>query len=60
MVYYPIPQDQLPVYKEKYPKNPVSDILAGEVLSLPIWPEMEQSFIEQVVATVEQALNNEV
>lgn len=52
MVYYPIPQDQLPVYKEKYPKNPVSDMLTGEVLSLPIWAELEETTIEKIVVTI--------
>jgi dTDP-4-amino-4,6-dideoxygalactose transaminase len=57
MVYYPIPQDQLPVYKEKYPKNPVSDMLAGEVLSLPIWAELEETTIEKVVVTIKAGTN---
>jgi dTDP-4-amino-4,6-dideoxygalactose transaminase len=56
MIYYPIPQDQLPVYKGQYAANPVSDMLAGEVLSLPIWPELEQVTIEQVVKGIKQAL----
>jgi dTDP-4-amino-4,6-dideoxygalactose transaminase len=56
MIYYPIPQDQLPVYKGQYATNPVSDMLAGEVLSLPIWPELEQVMIEQVVKEIKQAL----
>lgn len=57
MIYYPVPQDKLPVYQGKYPANPVSDLLAGEVLSLPIWPEMEQPIIERVVKAIKQALN---
>ncbi|MFM6005087.1 MAG: DegT/DnrJ/EryC1/StrS family aminotransferase, partial [Sphaerospermopsis kisseleviana] len=31
MIYYPVPQDQLPVYKGKYPVNNVSDLLATQV-----------------------------
>jgi dTDP-4-amino-4,6-dideoxygalactose transaminase len=57
MVYYPIPQDQLPVYKGQYPANPVSDLLAGQVLSLPIWSEIEQATIEQVVHAIKKALS---
>ncbi len=30
MIYYPVPQDQLPVYKGKYPVNYVSDLLATQ------------------------------
>jgi len=40
MVYYPVPQDQLPVYQGQYEVLTVSNRLAGEVLSLPIWPEL--------------------
>ncbi|GAB4172400.1 MAG: DegT/DnrJ/EryC1/StrS family aminotransferase [Coleofasciculaceae cyanobacterium] len=56
MIYYPIPQDQLPVYKGQYAANPVSDMLAAEVLSLPIWPELEQGTIAQIVEVIQQAL----
>ncbi|MBD2569393.1 DegT/DnrJ/EryC1/StrS family aminotransferase [Anabaena lutea] len=42
MIYYPIPQDQLPVYKGQYPVNSVSIQLSKEVLSLPIWAELER------------------
>lgn len=52
MVYYPIPQDRLPIYAGHYPRFPVSDRLAEEVLSLPIWPQMtqeEQSVVSEAV-----------
>jgi dTDP-4-amino-4,6-dideoxygalactose transaminase len=55
MIYYPVPQDQLPVYQGQYPANPVSDLLATEVLSLPIWPELDHLSIERVVATIKKA-----
>lgn len=57
MIYYPIPQDKLPVYQGEYPVNPVSDLLATEVLSLPIWPELESNKIEVVVKGVSKAMN---
>lgn len=41
IVYYPIPQDQLPVYQGQYPAQPVSMALAKEVLSLPLWPSID-------------------
>ncbi|MDB9340918.1 MULTISPECIES: DegT/DnrJ/EryC1/StrS family aminotransferase [Cyanophyceae] len=56
MIYYPIPQDKLPVYQGEYPVNPVSDLLATEVLSLPIWPELESEKIEVVVKAVSKAV----
>jgi dTDP-4-amino-4,6-dideoxygalactose transaminase len=49
MVYYPVPQDQLPIYRGQHPENPVSDMLAREVLSLPIWPEMSLDTQQRVV-----------
>ena len=59
MIYYPISQDQLPVYRGKYESNPVSKCLGGEVLSLPIWAEIDQSKIEQVVNSLKQTLVDE-
>ncbi|MFM7367766.1 MAG: DegT/DnrJ/EryC1/StrS family aminotransferase, partial [Sphaerospermopsis kisseleviana] len=56
MIYYPIPQDKLPVYQGEYPVNPVSDLLATEVLSLPIWPELEAEKIQVVVKAVSKAV----
>ncbi len=52
MIYYPVPQDQLMVYRGQYAPNPVSDRLAREVLSLPIWPEMEKGTIEEVAQKI--------
>ena len=52
MIYYPVPQDQLPVYQGQYPNLPVSDLLGTEVLSLPIWPEMTSETMTVVVNAV--------
>jgi dTDP-4-amino-4,6-dideoxygalactose transaminase len=48
MVYYPIPQDRLPIYEGKYQANPISDTLATQVLSLPIWPSMSDTEQDRV------------
>jgi len=56
MVYYPIPQDRLPVYNGQYPANPVSDRLARQVLSLPIWPSLSAECQERVTAALQAAL----
>jgi dTDP-4-amino-4,6-dideoxygalactose transaminase len=56
MVYYPVPQDQLPVYQGQYPKMPVSDLLGTEVLSLPIWPELDYSTLERIRQTIKQSV----
>ncbi|MGF1488004.1 MAG: DegT/DnrJ/EryC1/StrS family aminotransferase [Prochloraceae cyanobacterium] len=58
MIYYPVPQDRLPVYQGKYSANSVSDTLAKEVLSLPIWPELSETKIKIVVETINQALSD--
>ena len=55
MVYYPVPQDRLPLYKERQPSNLVSDKLAEQVLSLPIWPELSEATAERVVREIKQA-----
>lgn len=54
MIYYPIPQDLLPIYAGTYPAHPVSNQLVQEVLSLPIWPEL---VLEQIEAVVTGILN---
>ncbi|HSM83552.1 MAG TPA: DegT/DnrJ/EryC1/StrS family aminotransferase, partial [Nodosilinea sp.] len=56
MIYYPIPQDCLPIYAGQYPASPVSDQLAQEVLSLPMWPELDADTSQRVVDTLRQAL----
>jgi dTDP-4-amino-4,6-dideoxygalactose transaminase len=57
MVYYPIPQDQLPVYKGQYPLHPVSEELARQVISLPMWPTIKKEMQERVVESLTRALN---
>lgn len=56
MIYYPIPQDQLPVYRNQYPIYPISQQLASEVLSLPIWPEISTAVLEQIAQSIYRAL----
>ena len=52
MIYYPIPQDRLPVYLGQYPVLGVSESLTGQVLSLPIWPELDEKIQEQIVREI--------
>jgi dTDP-4-amino-4,6-dideoxygalactose transaminase len=56
MVYYPIPQDRLPIYRDQYPANPVSDVLATQVLSLPIWPTLEGPSQKYIIQTLLRCL----
>jgi len=56
MVYYPVPQDRLPVYAGQYPRLNVTEELAYQVLSLPIWPQLgvdeQRRIAETLVACV--------
>ncbi|MEM9809321.1 MAG: DegT/DnrJ/EryC1/StrS family aminotransferase [Cyanobacteria bacterium P01_D01_bin.56] len=56
MIYYPTPQDKLPIYAGEYPDLPVNNQLSQEVLSLPMWPELTLEQIEMVVESLTQAL----
>ena len=58
MVYYPVPQDRLPVYRGQHPRNPVSDRLSAEVLSLPIWPAITLDAQRRVAQALETALRS--
>jgi dTDP-4-amino-4,6-dideoxygalactose transaminase len=60
MIYYPVPVHQLPVYRERGVSLPVAEQLAGEVLSLPIWPGMERKVQERVIQAVQEALKSAV
>lgn len=56
MVYYPISQNKLPIYVGEYPDLAISDKLAQEVLSLPMWPELTLEQIETVAKRLVNAL----
>ncbi len=58
MVYYPVPQDMLPVYTEMYEPCPVSKQISQEVLSLPIWPLMKIHMQEKVVDALENVVQS--
>lgn len=60
MIYYPTPQDQLPIYKNKYAINPISDKLAKEVLSLPIWPELERENVLEITKLLNESLKEDL
>lgn len=56
MIYYPIPQDKLPIYLGEYADLPTSNRLSQEVISLPMWPELKLEQIEEVAYYLKQAL----
>lgn len=56
MIYYPVPLHQLPVYAHCSAVCPRAEAAAAEVLSLPIWPQMEAEVQEQVCQALTEAL----
>ena len=56
MVYYPVPVHQLPLYRELDYHLPLAEKVAGEVLSLPIWPTMDEPTQRRVVEAIKRAL----
>ena len=48
MVYYPVPVHQLPIYRTSDYSLTVTQSAAKHVLSLPIWPKMEEDMIKHV------------
>lgn len=56
MIYYPVPLHKLPVYQGRYGTFPETERAAAEVLSLPIWPEIDQGTQERIVTELKRAL----
>jgi dTDP-4-amino-4,6-dideoxygalactose transaminase len=56
MLYYPIPQNRLTPFKHLQSDTPVSDGVAKEILSLPIWPQMDRTKQERVAEVVRKVL----
>jgi len=54
MVYYPVPVHKLPIYKDTVLTLPVAEKLAGEVLSLPIWPNIGEEVQREVVEGIRE------
>jgi dTDP-4-amino-4,6-dideoxygalactose transaminase len=58
MVYYPVPLHRLPVYQDRADGAacPEAERAAGEVLSLPIWPEIDGAAQAAVAAALRRTL----
>ena len=56
MVYYPVPCHRLPIYDGANASMPNAERLAGEVLSLPIWPQMTDDVQDRVAMSLRRAL----
>ena len=47
-VHYPVPLHRLPMYAPAGARCPVAERLAGEVLSLPLWPALDDATADRV------------
>lgn len=56
MIYYPVPCNELPVYKDDNYDLPQTDLLSTQVLSLPIWPQMGEDVQNRVVEVLQNSL----
>ena len=56
MIYYPAPLDQIPLYAGRSTTNRVGARISKEVLSLPLWPAMDEVFVEWVANDIERQL----
>ncbi|GIV96205.1 MAG: aminotransferase [Herpetosiphonaceae bacterium] len=56
MVYYPVPVHKLPIYASLGYSLPHAEQAAGEVLSLPIWPQMEPELQRRITKALQKAL----
>ena len=55
MIYSPTPVHRLPVYAGRFPAQPVAERLAGEVLSLPMYPQLGEIALDRVAITLRRA-----
>ncbi len=57
-IHYPLPAHQQPIYQDYAPAGglPVTERLAGEVLSLPMYPELTDAEVEAVAAALREVL----
>lgn len=56
MIYYPVPMNQLPVYENDIKGLPISDGLAEQILSLPIWPTIDIETQKTVVQKLQEVI----
>lgn len=58
MIYYPVPVHRLPVYNAPLGILPKTGLAAEEVLSLPIWPELEAKTQLRILEVLECAIRS--
>jgi dTDP-4-amino-4,6-dideoxygalactose transaminase len=58
VVYYPNALHRLPVYADDVQSFPAAEQATGEVLSLPIWPQMDEATQDRVCHSLLEALDD--
>ena len=60
-IHYPQPVHLQPAYRDRVPIGPtgltVTEALAGEILSLPIYAQMHQDMVQRVIEAVRASLH---
>jgi dTDP-4-amino-4,6-dideoxygalactose transaminase len=55
-IHYPVPVHRHPAYRERIPVGPTglenSERAAGEILSLPIYPQLSDAAVDRVIAKI--------
>ena len=60
LIHYPVPIHMQPAYKERLPgsgKLPITEQIVGEILSLPIYPELSNENQELIIKSVLEFLS---
>ncbi|EST55410.1 Pleiotropic regulatory protein [Brevibacillus panacihumi W25] len=52
MVYYPTPVHKLPIFEDVHESFPASEQAAAEVLSLPIWPNIQREIQDRIISII--------
>ena len=57
LIHYPIPLHKQDAYRgAQYPNLPVTENLAEQILSLPMWPHMNSQQLEETVSALRHAV----
>jgi dTDP-4-amino-4,6-dideoxygalactose transaminase len=51
-IHYPTPLHTLPLYADRFMRLPHAELACKEVLSLPIWPELDSETLSQIADTL--------
>ena len=58
VIYYPVPLHQMPLFESKSGELPETDRAARQVLSLPIWPELEPDRVQRICELIDAIMRS--